>query len=147
MCNVTNLFAFLGREKELDSFVLVAVLGFHSMYGSIISSQFIYDPAKPKKNYMKGSWKVSWLIIFVAQVVQSWTFLMIQQVWPEKFCQPPLNDDTFGAMPLVAFKEERNVVRILEDESDCTAILHQLQADYLRIWTTINRCNLEYACM
>ena len=39
---------------ELDSFVLAAVLGFHSISGSITSSQFIFDPTE---NYVTGSRK------------------------------------------------------------------------------------------
>ena len=41
----------LGEKKKLDSFVLVAVLGFESMGGTITSNQFIYCPeeSKPKE--------------------------------------------------------------------------------------------------
>ena len=40
----------LGEEKKLDSFVLVAALGFESMGGTITSNQFIYCPEESKPN-------------------------------------------------------------------------------------------------
>ena len=45
----------LGKEKKLDSFVLVAVLGFESPAGDIMSSQFIYHSEESKPNYIEGS--------------------------------------------------------------------------------------------
>ena len=50
-------FFIIDENKKLDSCVLVAVLGFESMDGSITDSQFVYDEEERRDNYLKGSRK------------------------------------------------------------------------------------------
>ena len=97
---LNNLFALLGKEKELDPFVLAAVLGFHSICGSITSSYFIFGPAELKKNYVTGSQKKISSFLIKHFCSPSGTVLDISNDSTgmrncKRFCQPPLNVDVF----------------------------------------------------
>ena len=48
-------FSFIDENKKLDSCVLVAVLGFESMDGSITDAQFVYNEEERRDNYCKGN--------------------------------------------------------------------------------------------
>jgi len=55
LCIIQLLYS--GEKNKLDSFVMVAVLGFHSIDCTIESSQWLYGPEESRPNYIKGSRK------------------------------------------------------------------------------------------
>ena len=55
LVKLSHCIASVGGDKKLDSYVLVAVLGFQSLDGFVADSQFTYNPDEMKPNYVKGS--------------------------------------------------------------------------------------------